>query len=308
MRKIETAIVTGATGAIGVSLCKLLVDKGVRVYSVCHIESKRIDRLPDGVRIIKCDMYDYKNLNDYIDENIDAIFHLAWSAPFGEGRNNLNIQFENVKYSLDLIETAKKLNTKVFIGAGSQAEYGFHNTPLTTYTPCRPYTHYGAAKLAVCNMGRIQAEKIGVGFIWTRILSVYGPCDGDKSMISYLINKLINGEKPLLTKCEQKWDYLYCDDAANALYLAAIYGISGKTYVVANGTSALLKDYVETVKNTINSDAEIGYGEYSATAPLLELSADISDLTRDTGFVPQVTFDEGIRRTVQWYKNNNCEE
>jgi nucleoside-diphosphate-sugar epimerase len=127
-------------------------------------------------------------------------------------------------------------------------------------------------------------------------------------MISKLIRSLENGEKPKLSKCEQMWDYLYCDDAARALYMLAQKGVAGKTYVVASGESKALKEYVEKVKDCINPDAQIGYGEFAVKNPL-ELRADISALTADTGFVPEIDFDEGIRRTVEWYRNteNNAE-
>lgn len=299
---MNSAIVTGATGAIGVSLCKLLLSKGVKVYAVCHTQSARLSRIPDGANIIKCDMDNYRNLDELIEENIDAVFHLAWASPSGEGRNNPAIQLKNVEHTLDLLNSAVSLGARVFIGAGSQAEYGRHSEPLTAHTECNPYMHYGAAKLAAGNMCRIAAQNTDMNFIWTRILSVYGPCDGKNSMISGVIASLERGEKPKLSKCEQFWDYLYCDDAAKALYLIAQKGVNGKTYVVANGESKPLKHYVEILKNCINPDAQIGYGEYAVDNPL-ELRADISELTADTGFVPEVSFDEGIRRTVEWFRN-----
>ena len=308
MRNIKSAIVTGATGAIGISLCKLLSDKGIKVYAVCHTNSNRITRIPSGVAVIKCDMNNYRNLTKLFNEKMDAVFHLAWSSPSGEGRHNPEVQLKNVEYTLDLLKASVNLGAKVFVGAGSQAEYGRHNEPLTPLTPCEPYMQYGAAKLAAGNMCKIAASDTKTDFIWTRILSVYGPCDGEKSMISKLIHSLENGEKPKLSKCEQMWDYLYCDDAARALYMLAQKGVAGKTYVVASGESKALKEYVEKVKDCINPDAQIGYGEFAVKNPL-ELRADISALTADTGFVPKIDFDEGIRRTVEWYRNteNNAE-
>ena len=117
------------------------------------------------------------------------------------------------------------------------------------------------AKLCAGQMTRIQCEKLGIRHIWTRILSVYGPYDGSATMVMSTIGKLLIGEKPSCTKGEQMWDYLYSKDAGKAFYLLGEKGINGKVYCIGGGEARPLKDYIEDIRNAVNPEAEIGFGE-----------------------------------------------
>lgn len=302
MRKIKTALITGPTGAIGVALCRLLLENSINVYAVCRPDSARASSLPDGVIKIDCDLSELNTLKSKIDSDIDAFFHFGWANTTGSGRNDMYSQNLNVKYTLDAVHAAKELGCKVFIGSGSQAEYGRTDGTLKPDTPCFPENGYGMAKLCAGQMSRIECEKLGMDFIWTRILSVYGPYDGQGSMISTVIRKLLCGEKPSLTAGTQMWNYLYSGDAAKAFYLIAQNGISGRTYIVAGGKSVPLRNYVETLRDAINPELPLGFGEIEAANPV-SLIADISLTSEETGFAPETSFEDGIARTIDYIKS-----
>ena len=118
-------------------------------------------------------------------------------------------------------------------------------------------------------------------------------------MIMSGINALLNGQRPIYTKGEQLWDYLYCDDAANALFLAAERGNDGCVYCVGSGEARPLRDYIFAIRDAVAPGADIGIGEapYSEKQ-VMYLCADISDLRSDTGFSPTVSFEDGIRRIL----------
>lgn len=302
MRDIKTAVITGPTGAIGIALCKFLLKIGIKVFAVCRPESQRAGNLPDGVTKIDCDLSELNSLSKTINETVDVFFHFGWANTVGNGRNDMYSQNLNVKYTLDAIHAAKELGCEVFIGSGSQAEYGRVDGILKSDTPCNPENGYGMAKLCAGQMCKVECKNLNIDFIWTRILSVYGPYDGQGSMISTVIRKLLCDEKPSLTEGSQMWDYLYSDDAAKAFYLIAKSGINGKTYVVANGNSRRLKEFVEDIRDEINESAKLGFGEIKTTNPV-SLTADISELKNDTGFVPETDFRDGIRKTVDYIKS-----
>ena len=112
-------------------------------------------------------------------------------------------------------------------------------------------------------MSRIACEQEGMEHIWTRILSIYGPCDGMNTMIMSVIRILLNGEKPSCTKGEQQWDYLYAKDAGYALYLLGEKGISGKTYCIGSGKTRQLREYIEIIRDKIDKKLTLGIGEIS---------------------------------------------
>ncbi len=302
MRHIQSAVVTGPTGAVGTALCKLLAEEQIKVYAVVHPESKRAEHLKtiDGVRIIPCDAAELSQLSDI---EADAFFHLAWAKTTGQGRNDMPAQIDNIRYTIDAVHAASRLGCKVFVGAGSQAEYGRVDHALTPYTPCFPENGYGMAKLCAGQMSRIECEKLGIDHIWPRILSVYGPHDGENAMIPQVIRKLLSGEKPALTAGEQIWDYLYAGDAAEALYRLALMGKAGRIYPLGSGHAQPLRAYIEALRDAVDPSLPLGFGEVSyGEKQVMHLEADIDALQRDTGFEPETDFAVGSRKTIDWVR------
>ncbi|MBQ7474638.1 MAG: NAD(P)-dependent oxidoreductase [Clostridia bacterium] len=302
MREIHTAVVTGPTGAIGHALCSLLLSEGIETYAVCRPGSPRAKTLPDGIRTVFRDASDLSALPSDVDR-ADAFFHLAWTDTVGEGRNDRKAQEKNVGYTLDACRAAAALGCSVFVGAGSQAEYGRVDGALRPGTPCRPENEYGKAKLEAGRLSRAECKKLGIAHIWARILSVYGPFDGEKSMIISVAEALLAGKKPALTKGEQLWDYIYSDDAADALFLAAKRGRDGAVYPVGSGVARPLREYVEMLRDAIDPSLPLGFGEVPyGERQVMRLEADIRALASDTGFHPETDFKDGIKKTVQYVR------
>lgn len=304
MKKI---VISGATGAIGTALIRKCIEENIHVLVLCRADSKRKKNIPNHplVKVADCDLTSMKYWSDISDTGYDIFYHFAWASTIGTGRNDMYLQNKNVEYTLDAVHLAHKLGCSTFIGAGSQAEYGRFEGTLSADTPTFPENGYGMAKLCAGQMSRYECRKLGMKHIWPRILSIYGPNDGEQTMISSSIRNLLNGMKPSFTKGEQQWDYLYSSDAANAMYLLGLKGIDGKVYCIGSGIARPLSEYIFQLRDAIDPSAEIGIGDipYSKNQ-VMYLCADISDLQKDTGFIPKVDFKEGIHRTIQSVKNS----
>ena len=138
--------------------------------------------------------------------------------------------------------------------------------------------------------------------VWARILSVYGPYEGERSMVMSTLLTLRRGEVPRFTKGEQVWDYLYSEDAARALVAMAEKGKHGAVYCLGSGEPQPLANYIWEIRDAVSPDAEIALGAIPyAPGQVMYLCADLTELTADTGFVPEVSFRDGIRRMVEWY-------
>lgn len=299
---MKTAILTGPAGVLGTALRKKLAQEHVQTYVVCHPGSRRTAEIEENEYIhkVECDMRDYAHLPERIGEPCDVFFHLAWLGTADHlNRLDVRIQEENIRYTLDAVDAAHALGCSVFVGAGSQAEYGHVDGVLHPDTPAFPVSGYGMGKLCAGQMTRLLCHSYGMRHVWTRTLSTYGLGDGKATLINTLIEKLLAGEKPSLTAGGQVWDYIYADDAAGAFYAAAERGRDGAVYVIGSGTTKRLREYMEITRDAIDPSLPLGIGEipyYPDQA--MHLEADVAPLKRDTGWEPKVRFEDGIRRLI----------
>ena len=290
---------------IGLALTDYLLKNGVSVTALIREGSGKAVLFPrhPRLRVVECSL---EHLAEYRPEQTgkcDWFFHFGWSGTTGAARNDVHLQNQNIRTTLSAAELAVRLGAEVFIGAGSQAEYGRTDEMLSPETPAFPETAYGTAKLCAGQMSRLFCRQQGIRHIWMRILSVYGPHNVEQSMLMTGIRELLAGKMPLYTAGEQRWDYLYAEDAARAFYLAAQKGKDGSVYCLGSGKARPLADYIREMRDAVNPNAQLGLGKLPyAKDQVMYLCADLSALTADTGFVPEYSFKEGIRRTVEWVR------
>lgn len=296
--------ITGSTGMIGSELARILTSAGNEVISIVRPGSKKMGNLPDSdlLEIIECNLPDYERI--FNTNHCDVFYHLAWMNTFGDKRDDVEIQSKNISYALDAVRLAHSWGATKFIGAGSQAEYGHSDIKLNGDLPVNPTSGYGVAKFAAGRLCSLACKQFNIGFNWARILSVYGELDANHTLIMYLIRSFLNKEIPELTKCEQIWDYVYSTDAATALAAIGENGVDGRTYCIGSGSSRTLKEYVEVVRDIVAPGSEIKFGvkDYYPHQAMC-LCADIRELTKDTGFEPKFSFEEGIKRTVDYVRS-----
>jgi len=296
---MQKIVITGATGMIGSALARCALEHDNDVLCIIRKDTSRLDNLPksERLKIVYADISEYLQLN--ILGSYDVFYHLAWGKTFGASRDDVNVQVANIQYTMDAVRLAKRLGCKKFIGAGSQAEYGIVTEPLKPETSVNPESGYGIAKYAAGRLSRLLCGQLDLQFNWVRILSVFGPLDGAHTLIMFAINELRAGRSPEFTKCEQIWDYLYCDDAARAFLAIGENGVDGKTYPLGSGDRKRLSEYLEVIREIIAPGIVLQFGrkEYYPHQPMY-LCADISELTKDTGWKPEVSFDEGIKRII----------
>ena len=311
---MKRAVITGCTGMLGLALIRKLLNEGYEVVAVVRPDSARSENIPEDDRITKVELAldeidKLPSVLDLFDINeAEMFFHFAWGGTSGASRNDMDLQNKNIEAALKAVDAAHELGCKVFLGAGSQAEYGRvpEGTKLAGSTPCNPENGYGIAKYAAGKMTRIKAQSFGMKHIWVRILSTYGEFDGVHTMVMSLIRDFSEGKRAACTKGEQMWDYLYCDDAADAFFLAATKGVDGKVYPVGSGQVRPLAEYIKDIRDVTAPSLDIGFGEVDYyPGQVMYLCADLTELQNDTGFAPKTEFKVGVEKTYAWYKERN---
>lgn len=304
-------LITGATGHIGSHLVRYLLEQSVEVAALVRPTTNNLWRIKDMLpqpHVISGDLTAIDEAAATIrDFAADTVFHLGWHGVSGRHRNDPAQVTQNVYGSLRLLELAHKVGCKRWIGLGSQAEYGACNGVLTEDMPTCPVTTYGVAKLCLGLLSQKLCQAYGIGFTWLRFTAAYGPMDDRDHMIPQVILKLLQGEKPSLTQGEQRWDYLYVEDIAEALWKAAISPKAKGIFNLGSGEAYAIRSIVERIRDLIDPDLPLGFGGVPYRPDqIMHLQADISRLREVADWSPQVSLDEGLRRTVEWYRENRC--
>lgn len=230
----------------------------------------------------------------------EAVAHIGWMGVGNFDRNNF-AQAKNIGWTTDLLELGVRSGARVFVGIGSQAEYGSHSRVDQAEAPT---TVYGEAKLAAGRMSAQLAKHFDVRFAWLRIFSTYGPTDHAYWMIPGLIRGLLARKKPALTGGEQYWDFLHVDDAACAICAVLADASASGTYQLGSGQALLLRTTIEMLRDAIDPTLPLGFGEIAYRPDqVMHLQADTCRLV-DLGWTPKIALRQGLAETVEWYRAN----
>lgn len=303
---MKKVVVTGGTGFIGSWLVRELVQHHVEVIAlVRNICTAKFDAIENKslLTLIQYGTKEYEALQENT-EQIDAFYHLAWAGVSTEQKNEGQLQLENIRFSMEMLEYARKIRANRFFGMGTVAEYAFaENTIEANGGRQTPNDMYGAAKTSAHYMLETYARNLEMPFNWIVLPSTFGEGRRDDNIITYTITTLLRGERPQYGMLMQMWDFLYVGEVARALRLIGEKGIPGKTYGIGSGVYRQLKDYIVKIRDIINPELELGIGDIPALSDKAFSSCvNIYELVKDTGFEPKVSFEEGIHKTIAYYK------
>jgi nucleoside-diphosphate-sugar epimerase len=298
---MKRAFVTGASGFIGAAVVRRLLASKVSVAVLQRQAEvgRRLMPVRDQLQFLPAtpgsDLPETESLREWAP---DTIFHLGWAGVESAQRNDAAVQLRNVQFAAEFAQQCVTAKVLHFIGAGSQAEYGSRPHEILESDCPAPTTLYGAAKLSACFLTQRICELGGVSHTWLRIFSTYGPGDNPDWMIPSLIRQLRSGDRPKLTAAEQMWDYLHVEDAA-AGFVAVGERQSRGIFNLASGKAIPLRTVIEQLRNAVNPDAELGFGELPYRPDqVMRLQGNIDRLTAATGWHPTVPLRDGLRELV----------
>ena len=289
--------ITGASGFLGKALVRELVKhQGDRLLILTRKGTKGVHS--DSETLVDMETL-LKNEQGY---NAQVLFHLAWEGVQNIYKNE-TIQYTNHTLTEQVCLCAKKLGVKKIIALGSQAEYGIKNQRISEEENLNPITLYGKEKVKAFYFLKKFCEENHIIYQWMRLFSAYGPHDHPGWFIPSVITKIIKGESPKLTAGDQVWDYLYVEDAAQALMQVSELN-SSDTYNLGSGQGVKIREIALMIQNLINLNVPCLFGEqpYSKDQ-IYHLQANISKLVSSTGWRPRVDLKEGLIKTIVFYKN-----
>ncbi len=299
----RTVIITGATSFIGKELIKRMCQSKYRIVAVVRPgTSNRLTEFDKRkIHIVENIMEEYAYITDKI-STCDIFISLAWDGTRGKARNDEERQRKNYLYSMQALYVAANMGCKIFMSAGSQAEYGNISGKISESMLCQPVTGYGKWKFAFYKEASEYCKKNKIAFKEPRFFSLYGENDVEATMVIDIVKKMLRNEPCELTECTQNWDYLYISDAIEGMMKLLEVECDDGAYNFGSGDVRQLKEYVVEMYEITHSKSKLLFGAvpYPDTG-MVSIWPDIDKLQK-IGWKAKVSFEEGIQKIVDKYR------
>ena len=285
-------LVTGASGFVGRPAVAALVARGAEVHAVAR---SRPTEGPDGVEWHACDLLEPGAGRALVERlRPDQLLHLAWtteSGKFWESPENERWQAA----SHDLVKSFAAAGGRRAVIAGTCAEYRWGvEDRLREDSPLAPQSRYAAAKDA---LRRQLVDVRGLSVAWARLFFLYGPGQNDQRLVPSVIDALTRGERPRLTAGSQRRDYLYVDDAAQALTELLTTELTGPVNV-ASGRAPAVRDLVLAIADALGRTELVEFGALEAPEEAAVVEGDVRRLRAAINFAPR-DLETGAADTVR---------
>lgn len=293
-------LITGAGGFVGAATTRAALAAGHEVHALVRRPgAARLAGLPGALHIYAADLSDSDAVTTLLHETRpEIVIHSAWEGVGGALRAG-DIQFENIRTTLSLVDAATSAGATKFVGIGSQAEYGRFDRRISEDDLPQPTMLYGAAKLSANHLARQRTREAGIGFAWLRLFSVYGPGDNPNWLIPSVAASLMRGVAPKCTLGTQKWDYLHIDDVATGTLAAAVTDNATGVFNLSSGAPVAVRTIIERLRDLAASGLDLNFGDIPfGSDQIMHLEGDNSRLKNATGWAPRIDALEGLADVV----------
>ncbi len=319
------ALITGVTGFAGSHLAEYLFDHQpqVEVVGIKRWRSpmENIAHLVDRLKLVETDLRDYHSVYRMLEEiRPDYIFHLAAQSFVPSSWNSPAATFEtNVVGQTHIFEAVRSLSLDPVIQiACSSEEYGLvhpEETPMTEENPLRPLSPYAVSKIAQDYLGYQYFQSYGLKVVRTRGFNHTGPRRGDVFVVSNFAKQLARIKAGLaepvirVGNLEASRDFTDVRDMVRAYWLAVTKGRPGEVYNIASGKGIVIREMLERLIELTGIEVEIQEDpERMRPSDVEILLGDASKFRADTGWEPEIPFEQTLMDTVDYWRQRIADE
>ena len=307
---MEKALITGGAGFIGSNLAEMLLERDVDVKILDSMYLGTPENLEGlDVEIIEGSVMDMEKVREAV-EGCDTVFHNAArsSAPMHKEDPAEGARI-NIEGFINVVEEAMDQDVEKVVYASTSSMYGGVEPPHKEDMGEKPTNRYSASKMARELYADVYAQK-GLDITGIRYFSVYGPREKAKgrfaNVISQFLWSMLDGESPkIFGDGEQTRDFTFVKDIARANILAAEKGESGQYYNIGTETETSFNTVVEKLNEELGTDIEPEKVDNPIKNYVRRTRSDTSRAKEDLGFEPEYGFEEGLKETVEYYRDQN---
>ena len=308
-------LITGGAGFIGSDLVRKLAKEGIDVSVVDKLtyagDIKRISEVLSTISFYKADITNLGKIEEILEvEKPEIIVHYAAETHVDRSILDPDPFFHtNVIGTLHLLKASLKCKVKKFIHISTDEVYG--ELPLdskekfTEKSPLQPNSPYSASKASADMVVRSFIETFEIPAIIVRASNNYGPWQYPEKLIPLAISKLLSEEKiPVYGTGQNIRTWLYVEDFTESILQIIDKGKEGEIYNVGSSEEKKNIEVIKTLLEILNKSED--YIEFVPDRPGHDLryAVDTTKIQKEIGWKPKVSFEEGLRRTVEWYVDN----
>lgn len=309
-------LVTGVAGFIGSSIARALLEQGEQVRGMDNFSTgtrENIAEIAERIDFREADLLDLNAMKQAC-QGVDCVFHQAAIPSVPKSvLDPLASNQANLDGTLHLLVAARDAKVRRVMYAASSSAYG--DTPTLPkredMTP-NPISPYAVAKLASEHYMVSFCRCYGLETVSLRYFNIFGPRQDPTSpysgVLAKFITQMLRGEQPIIFgDGSQSRDFTYIDNAVQANLLAAqapAANVAGRVFNVATGTRVDLNETFELLKKLTDYSGKVKYAP-EREGDIKHSLADISRAEAQLGYRASVNFEEGLSRTVEWYRVEN---
>ena len=303
-------LITGASGFVGASLARFLVNRGFYPHIFLR-EDSDLWRIRDILPRLK------SHILDLCDETAtrravsrlkpQIVLHCAAYGGYHFQLDSEKIAGTNIIATLNLLNSSIKNGCECFVNTGSSSEYGLKDKPMRESDLLEPVTDYAAAKASATLFCRAVAKRENVPVVTLRLFSAYGPYEQGHRLIPSVILSCLRHDDPRLSSGSSVRDFVFIDDVVNA-YIRAIANkerILGEIINIGSGSEYPVREAVERIISL--SSCRVSPLWRKVSNPRIEplrWQADITKAKKLLGWSPVFTLEQGLNKTLKWFRDN----
>ncbi len=300
----KSILIAGGTGFIGHHLSKKCIKMGWRVTSISSKKPRKTRKIKKVI-YVTCSLINKKNIYKKIRNNYDYVVNLSGHVNHKNKEITFNSHYKSVK---NLVEFFIRQNKpiKKFIQMGSSAEYGGLTKPQKETAKCVVKSFYGRAKLASTRYLIKQHKLKRFPVTIFRLYQAYGPNQDNNRLIPIVINACKNNQDFKCSDGNQFRDFVYIDDIINAIIKSIkIRNQEGQIFNLGSGRAYQVKKVISTISNFFKGGKPL-YGKIKLRKDESKIIyANIDKIKKNLKWKPKVKFKNGLRKTMNFYKENN---
>ncbi|MFE4522998.1 NAD-dependent epimerase/dehydratase family protein [Cytobacillus firmus] len=309
---MKKVVITGGAGFIGSNLAKKLVEIGYKVFIIDDLFSGSLDNLKGlNIEFIQGTILN-KNLLLKVFKGSDIVFHLAARNIIAAIENPREDLRSNIEGTYNVLEAAKDAKVNKLVYASTSSIYGNPKyLPINEDDKLNFLNFYSVSKFAGESYAKVFYEVYGLPITVVRYSNVFGYNQRAENPYCGVIGKFIdycNYKKPILIHGdgEQTRDFTFIDDAVEATILSGLSNKSiGESYNIGTGVETSINSLAFKLKKITNSESEVKYIEKRDIDNLRRRVMNIEKIRYQLKFFPKYTLGEGLKKTVEWYQDNN---